>query len=228
MNSTLLRIYDKLILQRPVVTLLLTLAVIGFFVWQTPQFKLDASGDSLVLENDTDLHYHRRIAERYGTRDVLVLTYTAKGDLFSAPTLTHLKELRNELRQLEGVTSVTTILDVPLLLSTNVSLGDLSEIENIKTLEKSDVDKKEVLTEFRDNPLYSGRLLSRDEKTTAILINLPIDKTYKDLLKRRYELREKKYKNELSPEEGNELQEVSQQYRQQLTKLQHEFGGHLT
>ena len=220
MNSSLLRIYDKLVLQRPVVTLFLTFAVIGFFVWQIPKFQLDASGDSLVLENDTDLHYHRSIVDRYGTLDVLVLTYTANRDLFSPQTLADLKELRDELRQIDGVTSVTTILDVPLLYSTNVSLKDLAGIENIKTLEKSDVDKEEVLAELKNNPLYEVRLLSRDEKTTAILINLATDEEYKTLLKRRYQLREKKYTNELSPEESKELLEVSQQYRQQLTRLQ--------
>ena len=221
MNSSLLRIYDKLILQRPVITLLLTIAVVGLFIWHIPQFKLDASGDSLVLENDADLYYHRLITDRYGTQDVLVLPYTAKQDLFSATAQADLKALRDELRQLEGVASVTTILDVPLLYTTNVSIKELVNIENIKTLEKSDVNKEEVLAELRENPLYAGRLLSRDEKTTAVLVNLAPDETYKALLKKRDQLSEKEYKNELSPEEVKELQKVTRQYRQQLTKLQY-------
>jgi predicted RND superfamily exporter protein len=221
MNSPLLRLYDKLVLQRPIVTLLLTLAVTGFFIWQIPEFKLDASGDSLILENDADLYYHRQITDRYGTQDVLVITYTAKQDLFSEPTLKDLKELRDELQKLDGVTSVTTILDVPLLISTDVAIKDLANVENIKTLEKSDVSKDEVLAELRDNPLYEGRLLSSDEKTTALLVNLAIDETYRTLLNKRYQLREKEYNNELSPEGAEELEEVTQQYRQHLTKLQH-------
>jgi predicted RND superfamily exporter protein len=221
MRSALLRIYDKLVLQRPVITLFLALAVIGFFIWQIPKFKLDASGDSLLLENDADLYYHRLITDRYGTQDVLLITYTPKQDLFSAPTLTDLKELRNDLQRLDGVTSVTTILDIPLLLSTDVAIKELAKIENIKTLEKSAVGKKEVLNELRDNPLYKGRLLSRDEKTTALLVNLAKNETYRALLKRRYQLSEKKYNNELSTGEAKELQEVTQQYRQQLIRLQH-------
>ena len=220
MRSTLLQIYDKLVLQRPVVTLFLVIAVMIFFVLQMPKFKLDASGDSLVLENDADLYYHRLITDRYGTQDILLITYTAKEDLFSAPTLADLKELRNELQQLEGVTSVTSILDVPLLLSTDVAIKDLANIENIKTLEKSEVGKEEVLAELRDNPLYAGRLLSKDEKTTAVLVTLAGDETYRTLLKKRYQLREKKYSNTLSPEEALELEEVTQQYRQQLARLQ--------
>ena len=82
MNALLLRIYDRLILQRPIAALFVTLAVIGLFVWHIPKFKLDASGDSLLLENDADLHYYRSINERYATNDLLVLAYTAKEDLF--------------------------------------------------------------------------------------------------------------------------------------------------
>ncbi|MDX2433855.1 MAG: efflux RND transporter permease subunit [Desulfobacterales bacterium] len=221
MKSTLLRIYDKCILEHPILTLIVTFGVLVFFALQVPKFKLDASGDSLVLENDADLYYHRQITERYRANDILVLTYTAKDDLFSVSSLDDLAKLRDELRQLENVSSVTTILDVPLLLNSGVSLGDLADEENIKTLENSPVDKNTALAEFNDNPLYSGRLVSPDGKTTALLISLPFDETYRSLLKRRYELREKKYNNDISAGETQELDQVSHAYRQELTRLMH-------
>lgn len=220
-HSIFLRIYDKLILARPVTALVVTGLVIGIFAFHLPQFKLDASGDSLVLENDADLRYYRRIAERYGTNDVLVLTYTPRADLFAETTLADLKKLRDELRRLEEVESVTTILDVPLLYTTDVSLSDVQDEEAIKTLEESGVDPEVVRRELHENPLYRGRLLSEDGRTTAILVNLPIDQQYRTLLKRRYELREKKYENALSPAEENELDLVSKEYRQYLTSLTH-------
>ena len=222
MGSNLLRLYDKIILERPVATLLVTFSVILFFVYHIPEFKLDASGDSLVLENDTDLHFHRTITERYGTSDVLLLTYSVTGDLFSPSSLNELKELRDELRQLQGVESVTTILDVPLIYSTDTSLSQVADKESIMTLEESKVARQTVLRELHENPLYKGRLLSSDGKTTALLLTLPVDETYRSLLKRRYELRDKKYKNTLSPEDEQELLAVSKQYRQHLTLLQHE------
>ncbi len=218
-GSTSLRIYDKIILERPVLTLLVTLATVVFFACYIPQFKLDASGDSLVLENDADLHYHRTITERYGTSGILVLTYSVKGDLFSPASLDGLKALRDELRSLEGVESVTTILDVPLVYSTNVSLSEVADKENIKTLENAGVDKQTVLKELNENPLYKGRLISDDGKTTALLLSLPEDTTYRSLLKRRYELRDKKYKNTLTSEEELELHEVSAKYRQYLAEV---------
>ena len=104
MKNTLLRIYDRVVLGHPVLTLLVASCILVFFILQVPKFKLDASDDSLVLENDADLYYHRQISERYGGNDILVVTYTAKDDLFLPSTLADLKSLRDELRQLRGGT----------------------------------------------------------------------------------------------------------------------------
>ena len=218
-RSNLLRIYDRCILAHPVLTLVVVSCLLVFFGLQIPKFKLDASGDSLVLENDADLHYYRQIMERYRESDILVLTYTAREDLFSPATLDDLAKLRDELSRLEEVDSVTTILDVPILLHSNLTLAELGDEENIRTLENSNVDKALAQAEFHNNPLYSGRLLSPDNKSTAILISLPYDETYRDLVKRRYELRQKLRNNEISAGEIQELEKVSETYRQELTRL---------
>jgi hypothetical protein len=90
------------------------------------------------------------------------------------------------------------------------------------TLEKSEVDRQTVMTELFENPLYKGRLLSEDGRTTALLINLPVDQTYRSLLASRYKLREKKSLGQLSKQEEIKLNEVSASYRLNLTRLQHE------
>jgi predicted RND superfamily exporter protein len=219
MKHTLLRIYDRCILGHPVLTLFVTFCVLVFFGLQVPKFKLDASGDSLVLENDADLYYYRQITERYRAQDILVITYTAQEDLFSAATLEDLKRLRDELRRLEGVSSVTSILDVPFLLNSNVTLSGLADEEKIKTLENSAVEESTALAEFNENPLYRGRLVGLDAKTTALLVSLPFDEKFRALMKRRYELREQKYKGALSAAGREELAQVSGEYRQELTRI---------
>ncbi|MEN8142477.1 MAG: MMPL family transporter [Thermodesulfobacteriota bacterium] len=221
MKEILANTYNTLILKKPALSLALTLIVIGFFAWHIPDFKLDASGDSLVLENDADLYYSRQITERYGTSDVLIITYTAKDDLFGPDNLASIKKLRDQLKEVGGVESVTTILDVPLIVSTGISLSKVADKDNIKTLEDGGIDRQMVIREMAENPLYKGRLLSDDGQTTALLVNLPADKAYRDLLSRRYQLREKKYLGELSAAEAQELVEVTAAYRQDLTRVQH-------
>ncbi|MFC1523544.1 RND family transporter [Thermodesulfobacteriota bacterium] len=212
MKSFLLRLYDKSILEKPVLSLFVTLAVIGFFIVQIPNFKLDASADTLVLEKDQALRYHRQITERYGTNEVLVITYSPKEDLFTDSNLEDLTLLRDQLRQVQGVESVVTILDVPLLYSADVSLTDLAGKGKIETLEHTGIDRSIVRKEFSQNPLYRNRLLSADGTTTSLLVVLPIDEEHRGLLHRRTELREKQYDGILTSEETTRLHDVTKAF----------------
>ena len=101
MKISLLAFYDKLVLGRPILTLLLVLLITGFFSWFAPDFELDISADSLVLENDKDLNYYRSVLARYSSDDYLIVTYTPKGGLFEAQTLNDLSKLNTHRSQIK-------------------------------------------------------------------------------------------------------------------------------
>ena len=161
------------------------LLILGF---QARHFTLDASAESLLLENDSSLEYFREVSERYGSQEFLVLTFTPNGPLFGAASLDALTALRDELRELPRVESVVTVMDVPLLANPPVPMAEL--VANIKTLENPDVDVALAKTELANSPLYVNLLLNLDANTTALQINFPIDKAKADLLNLRKELRE--------------------------------------
>jgi hypothetical protein len=213
----LIDLYDRLILKRPMATLLVLAIVTGIFASAIHRFKLDASADSLILENDHALRYYRKTAAHYSSQDYLIITYTPHGDLFSKSALAKLKLIREDLKQLKGVDSVTTILDVPLLFSPLVSFGKMHG--EIRTLETPGVDFSLARQEFQENPIYAGRLVSSECRTTAILVNLPLDRKNQERMLRRTELREKKYNGQLAPKEITELKEVSNAYRKRSTEL---------
>lgn len=198
-DSSPFAFYDKLILKWPKLVIILLLIVISFLGYHAKDFKLDASAETLVLENDRDLKYSRLIYSRYGEQDFLFLTYTPKEDLFSDTILNNLAKLRDELSQLDFVDSVVSILDVPLLESPPVPISELST--NVLTLQSPTVDKKLARIEFKNSPLYQELLISPDLKTTALQINFPNDKTYQDLLRQRNSFREKLSQEPLSEKE---------------------------
>ena len=148
--------YESLVLDKPVLSLLLLFVMLVVFVLYIPRFELDVSADSLVLENDADLEYYRNIRARYGSDDYLIITYTAEGDLFSGQSLQHIRELRDRLRAIEGIESVTSILDVPLLESPPVSLNELRE--GAPTLEQPGTDVELARQELQTSPLYRNHL----------------------------------------------------------------------
>jgi predicted RND superfamily exporter protein len=204
--------FDRVVLRHPKTVILCVLIVVGFLGFGAGRFRLDASTDTLILENDEDLRYSRQISSRYGQQDFLVLTYTPGDDLFSPETLTTLARLRDDLQSLESVSSVVSILDVPLLESPPVSLKELTG--ELPTLESPTADMNMAGSELRRSPLYQNLLVSSDLKTTALLIYLSDDDVYRDLLENFNELRQKEDSGSLTPKERADLKSVEEQYRQ--------------
>ena len=215
------RLFDKVILEHPRLVIVCFLVVVSFLGYKAMDFKLDASAETLLLEHDKDLRYSRLINSRYGQHDYLFLTYVPKGDLFSDKTLGKLTQLRDELRQLERVSSVVSILDVPLLESPPVPIKELAG--NVQSLESPTVDKKLARIEITESPIYQDLLISPDLKTTALLINFPVDGTYHDLLARRNRFREKRANNQLSPAELAEFKEVTERFQAHRDKMKNDW-----
>ena len=205
------RFFDNVILNRPKLIVIFLLAGIAFLGYNAKNFKLDASAETLVLENDKDLRYSRLIDSRYGLQDYLLMAYTPKDDLFSEKVLANLIRLRDELKQLKSVSSVVSILDVPLLESPPVSIKELAS--HVQTLESPTVDIKLSINEFRESPLYRNLLVSADLKTTALQIKFPADTLYEELLSRRDYFRNKQATNRLTSEEKAEFEKVSKQFQ---------------
>jgi predicted RND superfamily exporter protein len=214
--------FDKVILERPRLVLLCLLAVISFLGYKAKDFKLDASTETLILETDQDLRYSQIIKSRYGGHDYLLMTYTPEEDLFSDQVLAKLARLRNELRQLKNVSSVISILDVPLLESPPVPVRELAS--GIQTLESPTVDRRLAKIEFRKSPLYNKLLISPDLKTTALQIKFHTDELYENLLARRDHFRKKKIDEPLTAAEIAEFKKLTerlQTLRDEKKKIRH-------
>ncbi|MAX18048.1 MAG: hypothetical protein CMH73_07755 [Nitrospina sp.] len=169
---------------------MMVLLVVGFFSSHISSFKLDASAESLVLENDNSLQYYRTISKSYGSDDFLIITYAPFKDLMSDTVIEDLRLLSNELTKLERVHSIDSILNVPLLNSPRVEISKLDT--DIRTLETLGVDREMARKEFLESPIYKNLLISPDGKITIIRINFKRDEKYFSLMYRRNDLRDKK------------------------------------
>jgi len=214
MGSYLFRLYEKMALDKPVLTLSILAVILAILGSYAHNFKLDASGDSLVLENDEDLRYFRKINKIYSSKDFVIITYSPSGDILSEKSLAGIKALKDDISKLDRVDSVLTILDVPLINSPLVKISELGD--GIRTLETPGVDMELARKEFLESPIYRKLLMSLDGKTTVIQVNYKRDEKYFNLLERRNDLREKKLASGLTTEETEELAKVSYDYKQYL------------
>jgi hypothetical protein len=162
------------IIRKPVWSLIAFLIIVCTSAIQIQNFSLDASSESLSLEGDNNLELYFATQETFGSDESLVISYSVNnGTVLSKDHLTSLRSLRDDLLELEGVSSVTSILDVSLFQSPPLSLVEL--VSDVYTIENGKADRSLIAKEFKNSPLYANNLVSEDLKTTALLIPLATD-----------------------------------------------------
>jgi predicted RND superfamily exporter protein len=211
MQPSLFKLYDKIILQNPWTAIIVVFVLAIIMALGLPNFKLDASADSLTLEHDDDLNFSREVVQRYGSDNFLIVTFSpSQGVLFDQNNLDTLAALRKDLLQIEGIEAVLSMLDVPLLYSPKIDITDLTG--ELNTLMSEGVDKQLAKTEFLSSPIYKDVILSADGNTTGMMATLSLDETYLQLVSKRDSLRLLRDTDGLSAQQKIQLQEVSAEF----------------
>ena len=221
MISFINKIYKSLVIQYPLAIIFVLLLILGFFSLHAKNFELDASADSLILEDDEDLKIFRKITSRYDTKDFVIITYKPNADLFSESSFKNIKNLKNKLESLENVYDVITLIDLPLLKAANVPLKQLNE-EKIKRITDPEVDVNLAKKEILESPIYKNLIVSEDGQLTSLIVNLKRDEQFNNLLRKRNELRAKE---KLKAEEEEELEKVLLDYdsrKSNIKKINHQ------
>ncbi len=191
----LAHLYRNIVIEKPKVIFLILVVSLISFGYFSKDFRLDASSDTLLIEGDPDLKYLQEVNKKFGTKDFLVLTYTPKEDMTSENSLNNLLSLKYKIQSLNWVHSVITLLDIPLLSSTDETLTE--KLKNFSTLKSEGIDKKRGFNEILNSPVFKNFVISEDGKTTGIIVNIKKDnkliklknkkeiENYKDILKKK-------------------------------------------
>ncbi|PHR64082.1 MMPL family transporter [Alcanivorax sp.] len=227
MTHRLFKAYCQAVLAHPVFWLVLLVLLCGVAATQARNFKIDASADSMVLENDKALEYYRKVSKQYGGSDFLVITYSPKDKpLFQQNSLDHLQSLQQSLKDVDRVSSVYSMLDVPLLFSPQVEFSDLAN--DYRTLTSDGVDLSLAEKEFTDeNPLYEDLLVSDDGNTTALLVSFERDQKYYDLLYKRNDLRDQQRNGELNEQGQQALEAATRAFSDYSSQIQQRTAGEI-
>ena len=206
------KIYRKFVIDFPKITLFLILSILIFSLYHSKDFNLDASSDALILEGDKDLKYLREINERYESKDFLVLTYSPVSSFEEKETILNLQLLKSKIEKLSWVDSVMTIIDVPLLKSTDESLMD--RLKNYKTLAHPEIDKKKGFDEILNSPIYKNYVISEDGKTSGIVVYLKKDERLSEYIKIKDKFYNQLLGGKLNKEEKNNYKIFLKEYEE--------------
>jgi len=204
------KLYKNTIIEKPKFTLFILTILLLTFGYFSKNFQLDASSDTLLLENDPDLKYLREVNSKYGSKDFLVLTYTPNQNLLNPDTIENLTNLKNDLENLKWASNVITILDVPLLKNNDDPLTE--RIKNFKTLSSEDSDKERGFKEIINSPIYKEFVISNDGKTSGILVYIKTDQKLSRFIKIKNDYLDKKNNNQLTSEDKIKYKKFLKEY----------------
>jgi uncharacterized protein len=160
--------YQNIVLKNPKSIFLLLLITLLSFSYFSKDFRLDASSETLLIEGDPDLKYLKEITKRYSSKEFLVLTYTPNDEMISESSINNLLSLKYKIQSLDWVHSVITLLDIPLLNSSDAPLQE--RLESFKTLKDENVDTERGFKEILNSPVFRNFVISEDGKTSGIIV----------------------------------------------------------
>ncbi|MAV48614.1 MAG: hypothetical protein CMJ02_01495 [Pelagibacteraceae bacterium] len=168
------KFYNK-ILQYPFYILLIFSTLFAFSIYQSKNFELDASADTLLIDNDPDLIYLRELNKRYKSEEFFIITYTPNSPN-KKETIKELKKLVTEINNFKWISKTVSIINAPLLQSTNEPLMD--RIKNLKYITNENINTDKAIKELSTSPVYKNLIISEDSKTFGIVAFIKDNKPY--------------------------------------------------
>ena len=197
-------IYKNIILKNPKTVLIFIILTALFFGYNSKDFRLDASSETLLIEGDPDLKYLQEINEKFGSKDFLVLTLTPNESIISDNVINNILSLKYKIQSLDWVHNVITILDIPLLDSSDEPLMD--RIKNYRTLKDENIDRERGFNEIASSPVFKNFVISEDKTTTGIIVNIKSTEANAKQFQSKKELQT--YKDKLKEKNHNNILEI--------------------
>jgi len=130
------------------------------------RLSVDPSVGRLLSADDPERVYYDRIRHIFGSEESVIVA-VATDDSFTADNLARIGRMTDRLQKLPGAHSV-------LSLTTARSMrADESGIEFVEGRERDFTDpavSERLRTDIRDNPMYLGTLISRDDRVSALVV----------------------------------------------------------
>lgn len=213
------QLYKKF-LERPKLILITLILLFSFSIYNAKNFQLDASADSLLLENDPDLNYLRSVNERYLSEDFFVITYSPKKKI-NEESLKELKKFVDEINNIKWVSKTISVLNAPLFESSDQPL--IEKINNIQYIVTPGIEINRALNELKNSPVYKRLIINDDATTFGIVVYIKDNKKYLSALKTNKNFLDKQQNNKLSEKDLKEFEN----HKEILEKLKKEHNKNL-
>ena len=230
MIETIGSLYKK-ILKRPKLIFIFLIILLSGAFYQSKKFQLDASADTLLIENDPDLNYLRSVNERYASEDFFIVTYSPKQTL-NKDNIKEFKKFVDEINNFKWVSKTISAFNSPLFESSDKPL--IEKIKDIEYITSKDVDFNRALTELKNSPVYKKLIINDEASVFGIVIYIKDNLDYLSALKINKNFLDKKQKNQLTAEDKIQfekhsiyLEKLKKQRNQEYKDYNAEIRSHI-
>jgi predicted RND superfamily exporter protein len=168
-----MRLFARFVTQRPLIVLLavLVLSVValhGVVDLRTGELRLtvDPALERLMPDGDESRQFYERARTLFGRDEAVILVIEAE-DVFAPDTLDQLQRLTKRLEQDPQVSQVRSLANVVQMESRE---GELFVGPFYDAIPRDPAALARLREQVLSHPIYGGTLVSRDAKTTALLI----------------------------------------------------------
>jgi predicted RND superfamily exporter protein len=225
------QLYKKF-LERPKLILIALILIFSFSVYNAKNFQLDASADSLLLENDPDLNYLRSVNERYSSEEFFVITYSPKKKI-NEESLKELRKFVDEINNIKWVSKSISVLNAPLFESSDLPL--IEKIKNIQYIVTPGIEINRALNELKNSPVYKKLIINEDATTFGIVVYIKDNKEYLSALKTNKIFLDKQQNSKLSERDLKEfesqnkiLEKLKKEHNKNLEFYNIEIRSHIS
>jgi len=154
------------------VTFFTTIALVIFFlsIFFIQNFRIDASSDTLVSQNDKEFEYYNSYSKLFKSENFLILAIENKNEI-DKEFINNFESISSKILKLELVTKVFSFIDAPILFLNNISLSNLNS-NKIENLRNSNLEINDVIKEFTNNPVYVDQIINKEATVFSIIIYL--------------------------------------------------------
>lgn len=158
----------------PKTTLLLAAVVAAATAPGITRLRLRTDGHALVPHDAPEIEEDRRIRLEFGVEDPIVVFIKSDDPrgIFNTPTLELVRDLTYELRSIEGI-DPSDVVSLETEKGDRVRPGTLFFNRFLEPMPDTPEALEQLRNDLRAVALYSGTLVSLDEKAAAVFVGVP-------------------------------------------------------
>jgi hypothetical protein len=150
------------------ISLALSILILSFFFIKN--FRIDASSDTLVAQNDKDFEYFNNYSKLFKSENFLILAVENNNEL-NEEFIRNIESISSKILSLKSVSQVFSFIDAPIFFLNNTSLSNLNA-NNLENLRNTNLKIDDVVEEFIKNPIYLDQIVNKEANVFSVIIYL--------------------------------------------------------